>query len=147
MTCITLLAALVVGPAGGGQTRAQLAVSAAVLPVARIEQSSLPYELLLSADELRRGYVDVPQPTSLLVNSNSATGFELDVIALNPMISNIVVAGLESPQVLGAEGGTLVQRWSGPQSRRLNLRFRIMLAPGTLPGRYAWPLQLSVRPL
>jgi hypothetical protein len=69
------------------------------------------------------------------------------VIALNPMISNIVVGGLDAPQVLGAGGGTLVQRWSGPQSRRLVLRFRMMLAPGAAPGRYPWPLRLHVRPL
>lgn len=135
------------GPAAGGQTRAQLPVSATVLAVARLEQTSAPYELQLSDAELRQGYVDAPLPTSLVVHSNSAAGFQLDVIALSPMIGNIVVEGLDSPQVLGAEGGTLVQRWTGPQSRRLTLRFRIILAPGTAPGRYAWPLRLSVRPL
>lgn len=142
-----LLPGILTGPSGAGQSRALLPISATVLAVARIERSSSPYELLLSGTDLRRGFVDVPQPASLVVNSNSAAGFQLDVIALNPMIRNIVVDGLESPQILGADGGTLVQRWNGPQSRRLTLKFRIMLAPGTAPGRYPWPLHMSVRPL
>lgn len=142
-----LLPGLLMGSAEAGQSRALMPISATVVAVAHIERNSSPYELLLSAADLRRGFVDVPQPASLVVNSNSATGFALEVIALNPMISTIVVDGLDAPQVLGAEGGTLVQRWSGPQSRRLTLRFRMMLAPGAAPGRYPWPVRLNVRPL
>lgn len=142
-----LLPGILIGPAVAGQSRAFMPVNATVMAVAHMQGTSLPAQFLLSAADLQRGYVDVPQPASFVVNSNSATGFQLDVIALNPMISNIVVAGLDSPQVLGADGGTLVQRWNGPQSRRLTLRFRIVLAPGAVAGRYPWPLRMSVRPL
>ena len=124
-----------------------MAVNATVLPVARVQVTSAPADLQISADDLRRGYVDVLQPTSLLVNSNSPDGFALDLMTLSPLASSIIVNGLESDQVLGAEGGTLIQRWQRPQAMRVMLRFRLLLAPGLNAGRYEWPVRLDVRPL
>ncbi len=135
------------GASGAGEVRTQFGVSATVLPVARVQSASMPPDLQVSSADLRRGYIDVRQPASIVINSNSAEGVALDLMALDPLLSGMVVEGLDSAQVLGAEGGTLVRRWSGPQSLRLTLRFRFMLAPGLSPGRYPWPVHLGVRPL
>jgi hypothetical protein len=54
---------------------------------------------------------------------------------------------VDSAQVLGSDGGTLVRRWNKPQVLRLTLKFRLMLSPGLAPGRYPWPLRMGVRPL
>ena len=135
------------GAAGASESRSTLLVGATVEPVARIQQESQPSEVLVSAADVRRGYVDVPQATSLEVNSNSPNGIALDLRPVNSLMTSVIVSGLESEQSLGADGGTLVRRWQRPQSLRLSLRFKFMLAPGVTPGRYAWPLQLEVRPL
>lgn len=124
-----------------------MGVNATVLPVARVQVTSAPADLQISADDLRRGYVDVLQPTALVINSNSPDGFALDLMTLSPMVSALIVNGLESDQILGAEGGTLIQRWQRPQSMRVMLRFRLLLAPGLNAGRYGWPVKLGVRPL
>jgi hypothetical protein len=135
------------GSALAAQQRAQLGVSAVVLPMATLQVNSAPADLQITINDLRRGFVDVVQPTSIVVNSNSAEGIALDLMTLNEMLSLIVVDGVDSAQVLGAEGGTLVRRWQRPQSLRLNLKFRLLLAPGLTAGRYPWPLRLGVRPL
>lgn len=149
--CLLLLGALTclasAGDVFAAQVRTQLGVSATVLPIARLQLSSAPTELQLSVEDLRRGFIDVTQPTSIVINSNSAQGIALELLTLNPMLRSMVVEGLDSAQMLGADGGTLVRRWNGPQSLRLSLKFRLLLAPGLAPGRYPWPLRLSVRPL
>jgi len=133
--------------AGASEARTTLLVGATVEPVARIQQESRPSEVLVSAADVRRGYVEVPQPTWLEVNSNSPNGIALDLTPLNSMMRSTIVSGFEFEQSLGADGGTLVHRWQRPQSLRLSLRFKFMLAPGVAPGRYEWPLRLDVRPL
>ena len=133
--------------AAAAESHAYLAVGANVTAVARIQSASAPSDLLLSAQDVLRGYVDVGQPTALLVNSNSPDGIALDLIAISPLMTSMIVYGLESEQSLGSDGGTLIQRWQRPQSIRLSLTFRLLLAPGLSPGRYPWPLRLAVRPL
>ena len=110
--------------------------------------SPLRRELTISNADLQRGFIDVAQPTELTVRSNSSSGFALDVLTVaSPMVSSMVVRGLNSDLALGAEGGTIVQRWARPQAVNLSLKFRLALAPGLVPGNYPWPLRLAVRPL
>lgn len=150
MPALALIAACWLGvapQAAAGEARAQFGVSAMVLPVARLHLDAEPGDLQLTGADLKRGFVDVAQPTSIVVNSNSADGVALDLTNLNPLLTGMVVDGVDSAQVLGGDGGTLVRRWNKPQVLRLTLKFRLMLAPGLTPGRYPWPLRLGVRPL
>ena len=128
-------------------THTALPVSVNVLPVARAELTADVPPLLIRPTDLARGYIDVPRPLRLRVTSNSRAGFALDVTALSPWFTAVALAGLDSAVSLGPEGGTVVQRWQGAQSRTLELRVRFMLAAGVQPGLYAWPLQLTARPL
>jgi hypothetical protein len=115
--------------------------------VAKIEHESGPNGLQISAADLQRGFIDVIQPTQFTVRSNSPNGFELEVLTVAPLLSSMIVAGLNSDLELGAEGGTIVQRWQKPQAVNLSLKFRFALAPGLVAGNYPWPLRLAVRPL
>jgi len=144
---IALIVAASVATAGAKDVRSDFAVSATVLAVANLELQSAPMDLQISADDVRRGFIDVVQPTQLVVRSNSQRGFALEVLTVTPMLSSMVVQGLESDLPLGADGGTIVQRWQKPQVVRLSLRFRFALAPGLGAGNYPWPVRLAVRPL
>jgi hypothetical protein len=131
---------------GAADSSAPLRVSATVNPIARLEQAP-PAPLLISAADLQRGYVDAPRPLRLRVYSNSRAGFALDVAAQSPWFTAVAIDGLDTGVTLGAEGGTIVQRWPGAAERSLSLRVRFSLAAGLEPGLYAWPLQLRARPL
>jgi hypothetical protein len=123
-----------------------LQVTATVSPVARLEAVAQAPLLITSAD-VARGFVDTPHPLHVHVYTNSRAGFALDVVAQSPWFSAVAIEGLDTRVTLGAEGGTIVQRWQGTPSRALELRMRFRLGPGLLPGLYAWPLQLHARPL
>jgi hypothetical protein len=127
--------------------RTSFNVSATVNAVAKLQVQSAPTEILVSDEDLRRGFIDVAQPTALVIRSNSANGYALDLTTLAPLFSSVVVRGLTSEQSLGGEGGTIVQRWHAPQTVNLSLQFRLMLAPGLAAGRYPWPMRIDVRPL
>ncbi|MDP9084387.1 MAG: hypothetical protein M3N50_11570 [Pseudomonadota bacterium] len=142
--------ALVVGSlaaAHAKETRIGFAVGATVRAVANMELRSVPSTVDLSAGDLRRGFVDVSQPTSLVIRSNSASGYSLDLMTVTPMLSSMIVYGLDSELSLGAQGGSIVQRWQSPHVVNLNLKFRFSLAPGLKAGTYPWPVAVAVRPL
>jgi hypothetical protein len=123
-----------------------LQVTATVSPVAHLE-AVVPAPLLITSADLARGFVDAPHPLRLHVYSNSRAGFALDVVAQSPWFTAVAIEGLDTQVTLGAEGGTIVQRWQDAPSRTLELRLRFRLEHGLPPGLYAWPLQLRARPL
>jgi hypothetical protein len=133
--------------ASARDARTGFTVSATVIPVARIEMQSSPAEVQVSATDLRRGFIDVLEPTALIVRSNSPHGFALELMTVTPMVSSVVIHGLGSEQSVGADGGTIVQRWQSPRTVNLSLTFRLVLAPGLTAGRYPWPMRVAVRPL
>jgi hypothetical protein len=94
-----------------------------------------------------RGYIDVPQPTALVIRSNSASGYALEVTTVAPIVVAMVIHGFDSDLRLGQDGGTIIQRWQQPHPVSLSLRFRLKLAPGLTAGRYPWPMRIAVRPL
>ena len=133
--------------AGARDVHSEFSVSVIVRPVANIELQSAPTVLDISAADLRRGYIDVMQPTEFTVRSNSPNGYALDVLTVAPVLSSMIVQGLNSDLALGADGGTVVQRWQKPQAVNVSLKFRFELAPGLGSGTYPWPVRLAVRPL
>ncbi|HEY0801181.1 MAG TPA: hypothetical protein VGD54_10070 [Steroidobacteraceae bacterium] len=144
---LLVIVAASVTAAGAKDVHSALSVSATVRAVANIELQSVPTGLAISSADLRRGFVDVTQPTQVTVRSNSPNGFALEVLTVAPVLSSMIVEGLNSDLELGAEGGTVVQRWQKPQIVNLSLKFKFALAPGLVAGNYPWPVRLAVRPL
>jgi hypothetical protein len=142
-----MIVAASVPAAGARDAHSDFSVSVVVRPAARIELRSVPAGLDISAADLRRGYIEVTQPTEFTVRSNSPDGYALEVLTVAPVLSSMIVEGLNSDLALGADGGTIVQRWQKPQAVNLSLKFRFELVPGLRIGSYPWPVRLSVRPL
>jgi len=144
---IALIVVASVTAAAARDIHSEFSVGATVRAVAQIERQSTPAGLEISGADLQRGFIDVVQPTQLTVRSNSPSGFALEVLTVAPMLSSMIIEGLNSDLVLGADGGTVVQRWQSPRVVNLSLKFRFTLAPGLVAGNYPWPLRLAVRPL
>ena len=144
---IALIVAAGFTAAGARDVHSNFSVSATVRAVANLELQSAPTGLEISGADLQRGFIDVLQPTQLTVRSNSASGFALEVLTVAPMLSSMIIEGLDSDLTLGADGGTIVQRWQKPRLVNLSLKFRFTLAPGLIAGSYPWPVRLAVRPL
>jgi hypothetical protein len=144
---IAMIVAASMPAAGARDAHSDFSVSVVVRPAANIELRSVPAGLDISAADLRRGYIEVTQPTEITVRSNSPNGYALEVLTIAPVLSSMIVEGLNSDLALGADGGTIVQRWQKPQAVNLSLKFRFELLPGLRIGSYPWPVRLAVHPL
>ena len=127
--------------------RAVINVMVNVRSAAHLQVISQARALQISAEDVRRGYVDVLQPTEVSVMSNASSGFSLEVLPMSAVVQSITVHGMGQDAVLGADGGSITHRWDRPKTQSLTLTFRLGLAPGIAPGLYSWPLHLAVQPL
>ena len=91
--------------------------------------------------------IDVREPTRVLVSNNDPRGYVLRVNVNMPGVTALVVreGGLEL--TLKGHGGAIKERGQVGVRGSLVLRYRLMLDPRIEPGRYPWPVHLSVRPL
>jgi hypothetical protein len=132
---------------GAADSRGTLLVRATVAPAASIELLSNPPPVDITALDLERGFTDIGVPIGMRVRSNSREGYMLEVLPVSPLFTAVAIHGLGPDISLGADGGTIVQRWQHAQSAELALTYRFYLVPGLAPGEYAWPLRLRVRAL
>jgi hypothetical protein len=142
LLCLCTSAAL-----NAGETHATLNVSVTVPPISRMDIVSQSRTVQITAQDLRRGYLDLSEPTLLNVYSNAREGFALEVLPMSPVIKAIAVRGMGAEADLGAQGGRIIERWDHPQTSQLALTFRLALAPDTQPGIYPWPLHLAIGPV
>lgn len=144
------LAAIVLGLAcGAGAAQAasdgaQLTVRARVLHFFRLNVLSQPRAIEVSARDVERGYVDLPAPVELALESNSPNGYTLVFEREGEDFAGAQVRGLGQQVQVAAQG---MIGWK-PTARRETMQFhvRLQLAPGLAPGSYRWPLQVSISP-
>jgi hypothetical protein len=135
-------------PVGAGEGIARFSVGAFVQPVATLKVHTAPPAIDVSQTDVEHGYVDVASATQLDVQSNSSSGYVLNVLPRTNLFSQIQVRGLDSRVELGPDGGAVVQRWNpNERHRSLSLTYRFVLQDGVQPGLYPWPVQLAVAPL
>ena len=112
---------------------ARIQVVASVAPRASIESQQLPSEVVVSAEDAARGFVDVPVEIGVRSNHAVMLGFS----ANSRELSGVEVRS----------GATHVaQRERGMRSQSLSFQLRLRLAPGTQPGRIAFPVSVSLTP-
>ena len=134
-------------PAQTSGPEAAIAVTARVLPQARLQYLAAPPPVDITAADITRGYVEAPAAMQLHIQSNSRSGYALDLLPRSEWFTAVTVRGGGATARFGSSGGTLVQRWPASGSDRLTLGFRFELAADVLPGRYPLPLLAQVRPL
>jgi hypothetical protein len=133
--------------AEAAQTRAAMAVSAVVIANARMQPAYQATQLKITEADVLRGHVEIPAASRFSVTTNSRSGYRVEFQPQGDFFESVSIAGLGNAVRLGADGGSIVMR--GPLAPDLTheLSFRFSLRPGTLPGVYPWPLQMSVHAL
>ncbi len=130
--------------AGSGDLRAQFSVTATVSPRASVEPLSQPALVPISADDVERGYVDVA--AAYRVSSNDPSGYLVRLAPRTGLTRSVEVAGLSTPIVMTDQVVEVIQP-AARRPQRLDLRFRLVLDDGAVPGTYAMPVQVSVTTL
>gem|GEM_PF-1131774 len=136
---------MVVAAAG----ESKLLVSATILKHASLQVLAQPPSVVVTAADIARGYVDVPSPAQVAVQSNTQGGYMLMFESQGEFFRQTLVKGLDTDVQLGASGGGVAQRAAGRGMSKtlLDLGSRFVLSDSVRQGVYAWPMRLSVTPL
>lgn len=148
----TLFGALCLGFLGiaiADPSISKLTVSATVLKRTTMKVVAQPASVVVTADDITRGYVEVPATVQVAIQTNSPTGYLLEFGSHDNFMRQIRVTGLDNEVQLGSAGGVVTQAAPGHGMRNatLSLGFRFMLSEGARQGVYPWPMQLTVASL
>jgi hypothetical protein len=133
--------------AAATESRTTFSVSVRVLARATLNVRSEPADVMITQADVRRGYVEIAEPTLLDVSTNDPAGYALVILPQAPWFSQVTVRGAGDEITLGTEGGTIVERGRAAPTTSLELTYRFALSPDIGPGHYPWPLHLAVQPL
>lgn len=125
---------------------ASLSVSAVVLRKVWLRVEPPPL-LPVTAEDVARGYVDVPAPTVLSLRSNSPDGFRFTIDFDRQLVASARMQGLLQDMELRPGGASVAVRGRFREEVRFELRWRLALAQAVRPGVYAWPVRLQVEPI
>ena len=144
-SALVLAVALAAGlPAQAGRDQARFTVSAFVPARVTLMAVDQPSALVISAEDLARGYKDVA--ATYRVDHNGRRGY---LLGLSPRIGvtrQIEVQGLSAEVVVRGESVEIVQP-GPPGSHELSLGFRFVLQADAVPGRYPLPVLVTAQPL
>lgn len=135
---VSALSALSPAPAVAGDT-VRVQVVATVLARASLDTRRMPQEVTVSADDVARGYVEPPAPVEIAVQTNHPNGVLVRFAGNGAQIAAVEVDGAGTVVRVAAEG-------RGMQKRELRVRLRLHLAPGTVAGKIAFPVSVSMTP-
>jgi len=141
---VVALAALLAGPALADQARARFTVSAVVPKRVTLTALEQPSELMLSVEDIERGYKDVF--ARYQVRHNDPHGYLLHLAPRIGLTRQIEVRGLAAEVVLG-DADLAIRQASAGRLHDFELAFRFVLDPAARPGTYALPVHVTAAPL
>ena len=121
---------------------AQMRISATVNPYVRLDVLQQQPSLTITAEDIRRGYVDVAAGTSLRTRTNDRNGFLVNFDSRSNVFERVSVTGIGATVELGSGGGAIRAAYAGPESLA-QVSYRFYLAQGVQSGNHPWPLQIS----
>ncbi len=143
VTTILLVTALVAAaPLVAASKSASLTVSVEVIARTIMTVDSQPTAVEVTSNDVALGYVDVPQAVAFRVRSNAANGYTIQFQPVTGPFSRADVNWGNAQVTVGADGAWLSAPYrQGTSAGTFNVR--LTLAPGTQPGRYAWPVRFD----
>jgi hypothetical protein len=127
----------------GAQSQMQVSATVPARALSEI-QAQLP-QLVVSAADIARGYVEVTAASRLRISANSREGYAVDFYPRLPIFNAVHVSSASADARIGPDGGTMIVRGRHGRNMPLDLSYRFELREQIAPGTYPWPLALSVR--
>ena len=131
--------------AAGDTSRSQFAVWAIGLPDGYVMMEHQAPTIQITADDVAKGVVQVQGGSRFVITTRMPTGYTVDFFTRGALFQAVGIDGIGRAVELGPTGGTVVQQEAAAGRRVVAIDYRFVLAPGTTPETYAWPLALAVR--
>jgi hypothetical protein len=130
------------GAVADGPARAVWAIG---LPHGYIVMEHQATVINVTSDDVARGFVQIAGGSRLIVATRSQGDYALHFARRGALFRSVKIEGLGPAVELGAQGGTVVQRDMPAGKAVVAVNYRFQLAPETVPGIYAWPLEVVAR--
>jgi hypothetical protein len=142
------LAVVAIGtlPALAGSSSTNVNVSVQVLSRAVVSVDSQPAAVTVTAEDIARGYVDVPAPIVVRVRTNSRQGYLLHAENQGETFSSIELSTADIAMNVGAHE-TWIQRPYISGGDVMPMRARLHLAAAATIGSFSLPIAFSASPL
>jgi hypothetical protein len=141
---VVALAVLLAAPVLADQAQTRFTVSAVVPKRVTLTVLEQPAKLMLSSDDVERGYKDVA--ARYRVQHNNPHGYLLYLAPRIGLTRQIEVRGLAAEVVLG-DTDLAIRQASAGRLHHFDLAFRFVLDPAARPGSYALPVHVTAAPL
>jgi hypothetical protein len=131
---------------GGLEAKASIDVSVVVPKVMQMRLVGHPAVLDVTAEDVARGEITVRGPRiELLVNDR--LGYVLRAEIMNALFTAVRISGLPSPVTVTRDAAMLRMPSMVGRARPepLPVEYQLQLAADTVPGRYPWPVALTLQ--
>ncbi|MGZ5492776.1 MAG: hypothetical protein ACXW3E_04520 [Thermoanaerobaculia bacterium] len=145
VAAIITSALLFVAPLSAESVTAPMTVSVQVLARAVVSVDAAPASIEVTAEDIRRGYVDVAAPIRVRVRTNSRRGYLLQVDNVSEAFSTVELTMANASMNVAHE--SWIQRPFVSGGDLMNVQARLRLSPGARPGSHALPIAFSASPL
>lgn len=143
---LLLLGTLLLASTVNAADSAQMRVSVQVIARTIVTVDQQPASVALTTHDVARGYVEVPSAVAFRVRSNARSGFSLQFEPLPAPFTAAQVTWGTTTVTVGSDGSWINQ----PYQQSLTggtMSVRLVVAPGTSPGTYAWPVAFDANSL
>src|SRR5579862_9634914 len=128
---------------GSTVARAAIDFRITIPTVVKAEARADPASLRVTAEDVKRGYVDLDDASSVVLTSNSHQGFMLEV-AFDPAMVSALEVRVAGRTVRAAESGSAIVVQSGPLvGKRIRVSYRLYLASHAEAGEHRWPVAVN----
>jgi len=133
---------------GAPSVRASIDVSIVIPAVMQLKQLAHPATLEISSDDIARGKVIITG-TQLDLLVNDPVGYAIRARVVNAMFSAVSISGLPQPLVASSLSTTLrmASMVGRPRPAPVPVQYELELSPDAMPGRYSWPVALTLEKL
>ena len=128
--------------AQAASSSAEMRVSVQVIARTLLTVDQEPTSVQITADDIARGYIEVPEAVAFRIRSNASNGYSVQFQPVDYPFSKAEVKWGSSVAVVGSDGSWLTQPYQQGTTTGL-LNVRLTLASSTTPGTYAWPIRLA----
>ncbi|HEY6721148.1 MAG TPA: hypothetical protein VI363_05870 [Burkholderiales bacterium] len=131
--------------AGTSHAQASIDMRIVIPAFVRTRSQSDPAEVPIGEADIVRGYVDLDEATSLVLTSNSSSGFMVSVAFDERLVSRVVVR-IDGRVLEAAAPGEIHVPSRKVVDKPMRVGYRLFLAPSASAGVHRWPVMLRFAP-
>jgi hypothetical protein len=131
--------------AGASRAQASIDVRIVIPAFVRTNSRSDPAEVPIGEADIARGYVDLDEATSLVLTSNSSSGYMVSVAFDERLVSRVAVR-IDGRTLEAAAPGEIHVPSRKVVDKLMRVGYRLFLAPNAAAGVHRWPVMLRFAP-